>query len=381
MVTEAFVGIDVAFAKRKRLPMCICVREGKRLRLVPLKERGLPKPPAGRGNRAALEQREVEQFALEVLSYLRVLEQRLGLSIKVIALDCPRRPKKNGTARRAADAAMDACGISCFATPSQAEFEAIREKVKAFLRDGGAESKMPNANQLWMLVGFRLFSVLEKHYECREVFPQAIIARLDRAAQHKSTSDGYSTQLAAAARVTGTSADKLAHDLHSSVYGLRHDRLDAYFSAWIASLPISNLEACGKLPWDAIWVPKIHQTSLSPRHVVSKVLAVCEKLVKIHGTVQAGQWLIDLAWSIVGGLGNFLMPEDFWYGPFKRGDQADMVSQLERSRKSKWRLIKRAEGWSPREQAAILEVFDRLNDRLSLIEEEGIRRAAPNPAA
>lgn len=140
MVTEAFAGIDVAFAKKKRLPVCLCVREGQRLRLVPLKGRGLPKPPAGKGNRAALDRGEVKLFALEALSYLRSLEQRLGLAIQVVALDCPRQPKKDGTARRAAEAAMDACGISCFTTPSQEEFEVIRKKVREFLLAARGES-------------------------------------------------------------------------------------------------------------------------------------------------------------------------------------------------------------------------------------------------
>jgi Protein of unknown function (DUF429) len=256
LVTEAFVGIDVAFAKGKRLPVCFCVREDQRLRLVPLKESGLPKPPAGRGNLAALNQNEVEEFALEVLCFLRTLEQRLGLTIQVVALDCPRRPKEDGAARRKADSAMSACRISCFATPSKSEFLSITEKIRTFLRAGGAKNRLPHANQLWMLVGFELFSALEKHYECREVFPQAIVTCLGCVSQHKSTPEGHAAQLTAAAKATGNSAKTLAHDLKSCLYGSRHDRLDAYLSSWIASLPVSKLRACGEAPWDVIWVPR-----------------------------------------------------------------------------------------------------------------------------
>lgn len=258
-MTEAFVGIDVAIAKRKRLPVGLCVRQDQGLRLVPLKDGGLPKPPSGKGNRAALDPEEVRRFALETLNYLQTLEQRLGLTIRAVALDCPRRPKENGSARRLADAAMDTRGISCFTTPSRSEFALIVDKVRAFLRNGGAESRMPNANQLWMLVGFELFSVLEEHYECREVFPQAIVECLGCSSQHKSTAAGYAAQLAAAANATGNSAERLARDLTNSVYGSRHDRLDAYFSAWIASLPVSQLEVCGEPPWDVIWIPKIEK--------------------------------------------------------------------------------------------------------------------------
>jgi hypothetical protein len=258
-MTEAFVGIDVAFAKRKRLPVCICIREHQRLRLVPLRARDLPKPPAGRGNRAALDPDEVRQFAIEVLAFLQTLEQRLGLAVQVVALDCPRQPKAEGSPRRMADRAMDKRGISCFTTPSQSEFARIRDRVRAFLRGGGAESSMPNANQLWMLVGFELFSVLEEHYECREVFPQAIVSTLGCAVHHKSTSAGYASQLAAASKVTGYLVEELARDLAGSVYGSRHDRIDAFFSAWIASLAVSDLEACGNPPCDVIWVPRIER--------------------------------------------------------------------------------------------------------------------------
>jgi len=227
--------------------------------VVPLNSRDLPKPPAGRGNRAAIDREEVKRFGLETLSYLRSLEESLGIAVRVIALDCPRHPKENGSTTRMADAAMRRYGISFFATPSRSDFSAIRAKVTVFLQHGGAESKMPNANQLWMLVGFELFEILEQHYKCREVFPQAIAARLGCASQHKSTPTGYAAQLAAAAKASGNSPEELAHDLRISPYGSRHDRLDAFFSAWIASLPASKLEACGKPPWDVIWVPRIEK--------------------------------------------------------------------------------------------------------------------------
>lgn len=257
-MTKAFVGIDVAFAKRKRLPVCICVREHQRLRVVSLRSRDLPKPPIGRGNRAVLGPVEVRQFALEALGYLRMVEQRLGLAVQVVSLDCPRQPRVDGSPRRMADHAMDERGIKCFTTPSKSDFTKIRNTVRRFLRDGGAESRMPHANQLWMLVGFELFKIFEKHYECREVFPQAIVATLGCATYHKSTLLGYASQLEAAASVTGYSVEELARDL-TGVYGSRHDRIDAFLSAWIASLDISDLEACGVPPWDVIWIPRVER--------------------------------------------------------------------------------------------------------------------------
>src|SRR5262245_25499443 len=96
-MTEAFAGIDVAFAKRKRLPVFLCVRESERLRPLPLRSKNLPKPPAGKGNRAALDKGNVKGFAIETLGYLRLLERQLN----------PVRPSAVGEDRkRAHDSAM-----------------------------------------------------------------------------------------------------------------------------------------------------------------------------------------------------------------------------------------------------------------------------------
>lgn len=178
MTQDAFVGIDVAFAKSKRLPIVVCKREGTRH--IPLLLRSFREaiPPLGRGNRIALDPQAVRDFATDTLSYLRIVERAYDLRVRRIAIDAPSSFKREGLARRAAEVAMDQRQISCFATPSRVEFEAIRAKVATHLRNGGAENCLPHANQLWMLVGFALFEVLGQHYECIEVFPQAIAATL-----------------------------------------------------------------------------------------------------------------------------------------------------------------------------------------------------------
>ena len=52
---RAFIGIDVAFAKAKRLLIVICVQEDGRLVPLPLADKKLPPPPQGRGNAATLD--------------------------------------------------------------------------------------------------------------------------------------------------------------------------------------------------------------------------------------------------------------------------------------------------------------------------------------
>jgi hypothetical protein len=253
---DAFVGIDVAFAKRKRLPVCICTHRRGVLHPAALRQHGFPKPPAGHGNRGALDSGCVQAFAADVVTYLLETADSLNLTIRRVALDCPSSPKREGLARRAAEVAMDRRRISCFATPSESEFSVIRKKARAHLSANGPENRIPHANQLWMLVGFELFTQLGTRFECREVFPQAIVATLGASEGHKTGRAGYKAQLRAAAKATGTEPTRLAQHLRSSGYGSSHDRLDAYLCAWIASLTGDELEGCGKPPDDVIWVPR-----------------------------------------------------------------------------------------------------------------------------
>lgn len=114
---------------------------------------------------------------------------------------------------------MDARKISCFATPSLAEFGAIRVKATTHLDAGRAENRLPHANQLWMLAGFALFERLSKNHPCREVFPQAMVAALGARGKHKTKKEGHAAQLAAAARANGLSSDALRSALATSGYG------------------------------------------------------------------------------------------------------------------------------------------------------------------
>ena len=163
---EAFAGIDVAFAKRKRLPVCLCVWNDQRLIPLPLVAGDVPEPPRGHGNVASIDPSTVTSFADETAVYLRLLEKHFGVSIRRIAIDAPSDPRPDCLRRRLAETAMDKQHISCFATPSVSEFEVIRVKVRDYLTAGGWASRLPHANQLWMLVGFALFRRLRVEWEC-----------------------------------------------------------------------------------------------------------------------------------------------------------------------------------------------------------------------
>ena len=256
--TFAYAGIDVSFAKKKRLP--VVVGELQNASLTPLLLKKIPyaKPPRGSGNRGTLDQRVVSRFSKDVLDYFGQIERKENLAIQRIAIDAPRTYKRSNDSRRSAEKAMDGMRISCFTTPSVTEFEAIIAEAIRHLSTGGAENRIPHANQLWMLVGFSLFEVLGKRYECIEVFPQAIATVLKSANDHKSTTIGLQAQLDAIARQTRWPTDaKSQVEFESICYGSRHDKLDAYMSAWIASLSEEERKACGKPPDDVIWIPRI----------------------------------------------------------------------------------------------------------------------------
>ena len=253
---RAYVGVDVAFAKRKYLPVSVCVRNDGRL--TPLQfDSGAILPPRGSGNVAALDERVVQQFARDTTTFLKDVARNENLDIVRIAIDAPCDYRAEDQPRRAAESAMDAEGISCFATPSRSDFKRIREKVAVHLRRGGSVARLPHSNQLWMLVGFALFQELSKLAECIEVFPQAIVRAIGAGDIHKFKREGLQAQISAAARFTGwPDGVQLESRLERSGHGPKHDKLDAYLSAWVASLEEGDRVAFGIPPHDVIWAPR-----------------------------------------------------------------------------------------------------------------------------
>lgn len=254
---DAFVGIDLAFAKNKRLPVCLATWRDGRLVPLPLAGKEVPAPPRGSGNIATLDPDAVGQFAEATANYLYDLQEHFGVTIRRIAIDAPSDAKRPGAGRRQAEVALDHRRISCFTTPSADGFEAIKTRARAHLDAGGEASRLPHANQLWMLVGFELFRLLRADWECLEVFPQATAVALGASAVHKRTALGVEAQLRAASRFTGWPNPCDLRALRSAVPCPAHDALDAYLSAWVAALEPDRRIGLGEPPGDVIWVPNI----------------------------------------------------------------------------------------------------------------------------
>lgn len=306
---DAYAGIDLAFAKKKLLPIAVCVWRNGVLEPLPLRSSTAPLPPQGSGNAKILDDAAVEEFAESVARYLREVELAFGVIIRRIAIDAPCDPKRDGAARREAEKGLDRKKISCITTPDSKQFCEIRAKALAHLANGGEESRLPHANQLWMLVGFELFRRLRQEWECLEVFPQAIAATLGANGIHKTKGDGLLMQLSTAARFTGWPTGGDVSYLNRIGYGRLHDNLDAYLAAWVASLDVTDREPIGCPPHDVIWVPRLvslkegNETALAayPEEVGGATISLADALEDVRIAFLQVEYAIKMLCYVEGG--------------------------------------------------------------------------------
>ena len=251
-----YVGIDVACASGKRLPVCV-VSTGHRLEPLRIPNHLADLIPRGVGNSEIAKDSPFHQAAHEVVSAIRRIEGEMGWRIERVAVDAPAAPPATGS--RTAEDELAKCGLSSFRTPHEPAWDGIREKCASHLGSGRSLATLPYANKIWMLFGFQLIAELRNSFKAEviEVYPFAIVRSLPTQAGHKSTENGYRLQLAEIAVRTGWEPLELEAELKASVSGARHDRLDAFMAAWLASLPSANRRAFGDAldPDDSIWVP------------------------------------------------------------------------------------------------------------------------------
>ena len=258
---DIFLGIDVACAKAKRLPICIAKQEGDRVVPVEFREE-LPRSP---GNSEITKPCPFRALAESIAIGLAQTCKERGWQIKRVAIDAPASAPPAGQ-KRLCEREMSKLGLSSFQTPDAQRWEEIKESCKQHLSRGRPLSNLPHANKIWMLYGFRLFSALRSigDFQVIEVYPYAIVSELLPGCAHKSTKEGYSSQLSAVASRTGWLAVDLEKQLRNTTFGGQHDRLDAFMAAWVASLPRRKLKVhgCHKRIDDSIWIP--NRESLSP---------------------------------------------------------------------------------------------------------------------
>jgi predicted nuclease with RNAse H fold len=251
-----YVGIDVACALGKRLPICV-VSAGRPLMPLMIPKHLATLLPRGLGNKEIAAVAPFRDAASGVVSTIKRIVFEAGWQIERVAVDAP--AARPATSSRASENELAHLGLSSFRTPPASAWAGIREQCTNHLGSGGSPARLPHANKIWMLYGFELFARLrgDLRVEVIEVYPFAIVRALLPTCDHKTTEKGYRDQLVAVAARTGWEPQKLEDRLKETVSGSRHDRLDAFMAAWVASLPPDGRRALGdaQQPDDAIWVP------------------------------------------------------------------------------------------------------------------------------
>lgn len=259
---DVFVGIDVACAKGKHLPLVICRQEKGQLLPIPLANHQI-KPPQGLGNVLTLHDEVNMAFSNDVANYIETVCDEFHLNPVRIGIDSPLQPRDNLLKRRVAEQALDKAGIRCYTTPSSDDFETIKAKGIAHLEANKPIQNLPHAHQIFMLLGFALNERLSKVTECIEVYPHATVKQLGVANIHKSKGNQAELQLSAMSHYTGwpktendwSQVEKLCH-------GPMHDKVDAYSAAWVASLSEQDRICFGDaVKSDAIWIPNVEPIS------------------------------------------------------------------------------------------------------------------------
>ena len=262
---DVFIGIDVACAKDKYLPLVICTRQNGQLLPFPLANYQI-KSPRGLGNALTLHEKVNQAFANDVARYIETVCVTYQLNPVRIGIDSPLRPRDNRLKRRLAEQALDKAGISCYTTPSRDDFEAIKAKGIAHLQSNKPIQNLPHAHQIFMLLGFALNEGLSKVAECIEVYPHATVKQLGVADIHKSKGNQAELQLSAMSHYTGWPRNNDDWEQAGNIcLGPMHDRVDAYSAAWVASLSEQERICFGDPEkGDAIWIPKVKPIN-SPR--------------------------------------------------------------------------------------------------------------------
>lgn len=247
------LGIDVACAKTKVLPVAALSRRAERLSLAPLRQ--VPNPPKGPGNLViARDEPALHHYIKRTVEWLKELERFHGQKIVRIAIDGPSFPSSE-TGMRDSEKHLMAEGISFIKTPSQSYFESKTGQVSALAGSQLVESRLPGANIWWMRVGFLLFEALESAgMRCIETYPQAILRKTGYTGGHKRrcVADQL-THLITISKIAGLSSSRL----REAFFGSPNDRVDALMAAWVASLPPDKLYHFGKHQDDQICVPLI----------------------------------------------------------------------------------------------------------------------------
>jgi hypothetical protein len=161
-----YVGIDVACAVGKRLPICL-VEAGHPVTPINIPSDLAAAIPRGLGNREITSTLPYQKAAQDVVRALKRIADEMGWHIERVAVDAPAAPPANGP--RSSEAELGRLGLSSFRTPAASDWAGIQEKCTDHLRSGGSAASLPHANKIWMVFGFELFSALRRGLDAAAV--------------------------------------------------------------------------------------------------------------------------------------------------------------------------------------------------------------------
>lgn len=257
---DVYVGIDVACARSKRLPVCIVGLLDGRVTPLTIPAVIFRKFPRGPGNGEILKPHPFRELATSLANALQELCFAMSCNIKRVAIDAPAAAPI--AVPRSCELEMSRHGLSLFQTPTVEVWKTIRQICRQHLAQKLPVARLPYANKIWMLYGFEIFHALRRanRFEVIEIYPYSIVSEFLPECPHKSTHEGYRSQLMAVAKQTRWLPYDLEQLLRTCVSGSMHDQLDAFMAAWVASLSVKRRKVYGNPnnPNDAIWVPKLN---------------------------------------------------------------------------------------------------------------------------
>jgi hypothetical protein len=153
--TSVYIGIDVACALGKRLPIRMVSAEPWLMPLtVPRELAALI--PRGVGNKEVFTTIPFQDSARCVAQAIAHILNEIGWHVERIAVDAPAAPPDSGS--RESEIEMGSCGLSSFRTPAASAWPGILQQCHDHRGRGGTSAALPHANKIWMLYGFRVSS-------------------------------------------------------------------------------------------------------------------------------------------------------------------------------------------------------------------------------
>ena len=140
-----YVGIDVACAAGKRLPICV-VSAGQ-----PIMPLAIPKHlgaaiPRGVGNKEITALAPFREAALGVAGSINRVALEMGWHVERAAVDAPAAPPEASS--RTSEDELGRLGLSSFRTPAASAWDGIKHKCVEHLGSGGSTATLPHANNL-----------------------------------------------------------------------------------------------------------------------------------------------------------------------------------------------------------------------------------------